>query len=179
MPDLVLRTLPAQLQAALEQAWPGCPEAQRRALLGPCVRQGWRAVWPDGLWAWRPASHWWRAGPARRERQRAAAFFTAQVADVLAAKGSRLFDPGQPFFETPWTQAAQLLRSPAPAVFSDADFWAITQQLFGGNVDAAGAETLAWARGMQRDNALHGARRGQWLVDAVYRLEMAASGTFL
>jgi hypothetical protein len=178
-PELDLRTLPTELRAALERVWPGCPEAQRRALLGPRSRHGWCAIWPDGLWSWQRASRWWRPGVARSDRQRATAFFSAQVSDVLGAKGPRLFDPDQPFFETRWTQSRVLLRSPAPAVFSDADFWALTQQLFGGDVDDASAEALAWAHGMQRDNAVHGARREQWLIDAIYRMEMAATGTFL
>jgi hypothetical protein len=41
MADLDLQALPAELQAALERVWPGCPEAQRRAVLGP---------WATGVW---------------------------------------------------------------------------------------------------------------------------------
>ena len=179
MPDLDLLALPPELQAALEKAWPGCPEAQRRALLGSRCWSGWRPTWPDRIWAWQPASRWWRPWRAREYREQAEGLFVDHVSDVLQSYPARLFDPEQPFFDTPWTQAKVLLRSPVPEVFSDADFWAMTQQLFGGHVESATASALAWARGMQTENALRGYRREQWLIDAVYRLEMSATGTYL
>jgi hypothetical protein len=177
MPDLDLQALPADLRAALERAWPGSPEAQRRALLGP--RWGWPAVWPELLWAWQPPRRWWRAGLARRCREQAEALFVAPVRDVRQDQAARLFDPAQPFFDTPWTHAATLLRSPVPAVFSDAEFWAMTQQVFGGDVVLATQQAQDWARGMQAEGALQGSRRRRWLQDALWRWEMSATGTFL
>jgi hypothetical protein len=71
-----------------------------------------------------------------------------------------------------------LLRSPVPDVFSDADFWFITQRLFGGDVYWAGGCATEWAKGMRADKAVHGARRWRWLADARWRLHMSATGTF-
>jgi hypothetical protein len=180
MPDaLALQDLPPELQAALNRAWPGNAEAQLRALLGPRCWLGWRSVWPGELWAWRPASRWLRPGQARANRQRAEAFFAAHVADVRQPLAARLFDPAQPFFETPWTHATVLLRSPVPEVFSDADYWAMTQQLFGGDAEAAAREAQAWARAMQADGAARpGPRRQQWLGEALWRLQQSATGTY-
>ena len=185
MPDLDLQALPPELQAALERAWPGCAEAQKRALLAPAFL-GARPIWPDEMWAWRPTSHWWRPGWARERRLQHEAFFRAHLGDArgepFGHEGpvypQKLFDPGQPFFATPWTHAEVLLRSPVPEVFSDADFWVVTQRLFGGDAEEASREMLHWARGMQADGALHGARRGRWLADAQWRLHMSATGTF-
>lgn len=179
MPELDLQALPPELQAALEQAWPGCPEAQRRALLAP-YQLGSTSIWPDNLWPWQPSRRWWRPERARKCRKADACFFTAQVSDVLGApREPRLFDPAQPFFETPWTRAQDLLRSPAPDAFSDADFWAITQLLFGGDVHWATRTTQDWVAGMRADGALQGARRRRWLTDALWRLEASAKGDFL
>lgn len=185
MPDLDLQALPPELQAALQRAWPGCPEAQRRALLAP-ARLDAAPIWPDQLWPWRPAARWWRPGWARERRQRDKAFFAAHLGDARGepqghdgpSYPQKLFDPERPFLATPWTQARVLLRSPAPEVFSDADFWIFTQQLFGGDADEARREMLSWARGMQADGALRGARRSNWLADAHWRLHMSATGMF-
>jgi hypothetical protein len=179
MPELDLHALPPELQAALEQAWPGCPEAQRRAVLAP-HRLGGTSIWPDNLWPWQSSRHWWRPGRARECRKSDGLFFAARVSDVLGAtREARLFDPEQPFFETPWTHAQVLLRSPAPDAFSDADFWAITQLLFGGDVYWATRTTQDWAASMRANAALQGARRSQWLTDALWRLEASAKGDFL
>ncbi|MCE4555466.1 hypothetical protein [Pelomonas cellulosilytica] len=184
MPDLDLLSLPAELQAALERAWPGCPEAQRRALLAP-AQLGWPPVWPHGLWAWRRTGHWWRPFAARAERERAEAFFGAHLGDARGERwdgvptyAERLFDPNQPFFDTPWTHADRLLRSPAPEAFSDADFWFITQLLHGGDLHWATVTAQDWARGLAADRALRGGRRGRWLHDAQWRLHMSATGAF-
>lgn len=178
-PALDLTTLPPGLQAALEQAWPGCPEAQRRAVLAPHGLRG-RSVWPDHLWPWQPARHWWRPGRARECREGEAEFFAAHVSDVRGAPyPPRLFDPAQPFFETPWTHAAVLLRSPAPDAFSDADFWVFVQLLFGGDLHWATVTANEWAAGMRADAALHGSRREAWLNDALWRLEASAKGDYL
>lgn len=174
-----LQTLPLELQAALAQAWPGCPEAQRRALLAPQALGG-APLWPGNLWPWQPARRWWRPGVARECRAGEALFFSAPVSDVRgAAYAPRLFDPAQPFFETPWTQAEVLLRSPAPDAFGDADFWVLTQRLCGGDVPAATRLAHEWAAGMRADAALQGARRQRWLGDALWRLEASAKGDFL
>lgn len=186
MPDLDLQALPPELQAALERAWPGCPEAQRRALLAPSGLDA-PPLWPDRMWAWQPAGRWWRPGWARAQRARDEGFFRAHLSDARGEPHGhdgpvykeRLFDPEQPFFATPWTQAARLLRSPAPEVFSDADFWVVTQRLFGGDAEWAAREMQAWARGMQADGALRGGRRSRWLADAKWRLQMSATGTYV
>lgn len=91
----------------------------------------------------------------------------------------RLFDPAQPFFETPWTHARVLLRSPAPDVFSDADFWFITQKLWGGDVSSATSTVESWARAMKAENALRGGRRDRWLANAQWLLHMEATGIYL
>ena len=186
MPGLALHALPAELQAALERVWPGCPEAQRRALLGP-HQLGWQPVWPARLWAWQPAGRWWRPWAARDERWRAECFFAAHLSDARGEPdvpagptyAQRLFDPDQPFFETPWTQSKVVLRSPVPEVFSDADFWVITQQLWGGHVESATFTAKSWAFGMKADGALRGGRRDRWLINAQWRLNMEATGTYL
>lgn len=186
MPDLDLQQLPPDLQAALERVWPGCPEAQRRALLGP-HQLGWPPLWPDGLWAWRPASRWWRLPWARREMEWRERFFGAHLTDargepcnaVEPSHKERLFDPAQPFFPTPWTHAEVLLRSPVPEVFSDVDFWVITQQLWGGLVEPATATAESWARGMKADGALRGGRREGWLIHAQGLLTMEVNGVYL
>lgn len=179
-PDPLLDPLPAELRAALELAWPGCAEAQRRAVLAP-DGVGAPPLWPDGpLWPWQPACHWWRPWRASECRRAAARFFSSHVRDIRGADYEpRLFDPEQPFFETPWTQAEVLLRSPVPEVFSDADFWALTQLLMGGDVQAATRIAQDWARGLQADGALRGLRRSRWLADAQWRLEMSATGTYI
>ncbi|MDR7333415.1 hypothetical protein [Roseateles asaccharophilus] len=179
MPDLDLRALPAELQAALHQAWPDCPEAQRRALLAPRCWSGWQPTWPGRVWAWEPRRRWLRPFRAREYREIAEALFVDHVGDVLRKHEPRLFDPAQPFFDTPWTQARVLLRSPEPAVFSDAEFWAIAQQLCGGDVAHATATAGDWAQGMRADGAVRGWRREGWLLNAVAVLESSAAGTFL
>ncbi len=186
MPDLDLQALPTELQAALERAWPGVPEAQKRALLAPTWLGG-PPIWPDEMWAWRPSSRWWRPGWAREQRARHEAFFRMHLGDARGEPQGhdgpvypqRLFDPEQPFFATPWTQAQLLLRSPAPEVFSDAEFWFVTQRLFGGDAEWATRELLSWARGMQADGAVRGGRRSRWLADAQWRLQMSATGTYV
>lgn len=175
----MLDPLPAELRAALELAWPGCPEAQRRAVLAP-HGMGRQPLWPDGeLWPWQPTRHWWRPGRASDRRQALAVFFTSHVGDIRGADdGPRLFDPGQPFFRTPWTHAKALLRSPVPDAFGDADFWALTQLLMGGDVDGATRTAHDWARGLRAEGALHGPRRDRWLANAQWRLQMSATGTY-
>ena len=179
MADLDLQTLPPELRTALERAWPGCPEAQRRALLAP-VRLGGAPLWPSQLWPWKPLARWWRLPSARESRAAALEYFVARVSDVRGApRVPQLFDPAQPFFATPWTQAEALLHSPTPDAFSDADYWLITQRLCGG--DAAQATQLAqdWAGQMRTDDALRGTRRATWLNQALRRLEASARGDFL
>lgn len=167
------------MQAALTQAWPGSPEAQRRAVLAP-HRLGGAPVWPRHLWPWQPSRRWWRPGTARECRAGEAQFFAAPVSDVRGASyAPRLFDPAQPFFDTPWTRAGLLLRSPAPDAFSDADFWVIVQLLFGGDLHWATRTAQDWAAGLRADGALQGARRDRWLTDALWRLEASAKGDFL
>jgi hypothetical protein len=183
MAGLDLLALPPELQAALERAWPDCPEAQKRAVLAP-ARVDAQPIWPRQLWPWRPGSRWWRPGWARERRRQDQAFFAAHWGDARGepqghegpSYPQKLFDPAQPFFPTPWTQARVLLVSPAPEVFSDADFWIFTQRLFGGDAVTAGREMLRWARGMQADDAVSGRRRGHWLADAHWRLHMSATG---
>jgi len=186
MPDLDLHALPPELQAALEREWPGCPEAQRRELLAP-PELGEQPVWPHRLWAWQPASRWWRPFWARDERRQAEGRFGAHLADargepwghVGPSYPQRLCDPDQPFFATPWTQAEVVLRSPAPEVFSDADFWFIVQRLCGGDVPSATSTAESWARAMKAAGALRGGRRDRWLANARWLLHMEATGTYL
>lgn len=176
---LDLHRLPAELQAALTLAWPGCPEAQRRALLAPC-RPGGRPLWPRQLWPWQPSARWWRPNAASESRAGALAFFVERVSLATGqCVGARLFDPAQPFFATPWTHAEQVLRSPVPDVFSDADFWAVAQCLCGGQLDGATHLVQGWAAGMRQDGAVQGARREVWMIDALSRLEASARGDFL
>lgn len=176
---LALDRLPPELQAALALAWPGCPQAQRRALLAP-VSLGGAALWPGQLWPWQPRARWWRRRSARECRAGTLAYFVARVSDALGApRGPRLFDPAQPFFATPWTEADVLLHSPVPDAFSDADYWFITQRLCGGQREHATRLAEDWAAGMRRDNALRGPRRQAWLNDALHRLEVSARGDFL
>lgn len=180
MPDLDLQALPPELQAALERVWPGSPEAQRRSVLGPWVEGGWQAVWPDQLWPWQPAGRWWRPGEARDRRESFELYFGSLRRNILEAKGPRLFDPAQPFFETPWTSAAVVLRSPVPEVFSDAEFWAIATQLFDGDVGVAARETRDWARQLIEERATErGPRRSRWWQDHLHRMEMSAKGDYL
>ena len=176
---LILGELPAELQAALERSWPGQPEAQRRALLAPSWLGG-RGLWPHGLWPWQPAWRWWRPQAARNARAGCETWFTSPVEDVRGApRDARLFDPDQPFFETPWTYTAAPLRSPTPHAFSDAEFWYLLQQLCGGDLPQATALAHDWTHGLERDDALRSrGRRSRWLVDAQYRLLMSACGNF-
>lgn len=177
--SLNLHDLPAELQAALELTWPGCPEAQRRAVLAP-LRLGGAPLWPGLMWPWQPAARWWRPTRAREVRAVMLDEFVARVGLAHGASvGPRLFDPAQPFFPTPWTQAEVLLRSPAPDAFSDADFWFATQRLCGGQLVHATQLIEDWAAGMRRDNALQGTRRQTWLNAALHRLEASARGDFL
>lgn len=179
MPDLDLQQLPPELQAALERVWPGCPEAQRRALLGPWAAGVWRTAWPGHLWPWQPSARWWRPGAAREWRAAFEGYFGSQRRNLLESSGPRLFDPDQPFFATPWTHAKVVLRSPAPAVFSDAEFWAITQQIFDGDVDQASREALGWARELTaRQATARGARRDNWWIDQLRTMRAVATGTF-
>ncbi|WP_140631607.1 hypothetical protein [Methylibium rhizosphaerae] len=173
------RDLPKDLQAALDRAWPGCVEAQRRCLLGPASRFGLQRVWPGWTWLWRPTCHWWRPG-AKAHREIFEAHFRAPCSDVLQSLPTLLFDPGQPFFETPWTRADVVLRSAAPEAFSDAEFWAITMQLFGGDVEAAAAQARQWASDLARRGiAGRGHRRDVWWSGQVGLLEASATGTYL
>ncbi|MGM9482047.1 hypothetical protein ACS5PN_12745 [Roseateles sp. NT4] len=186
MPDLDLQALPPELQTALERAWPGCPEAQRRALLAP-PGLGWEPLWPNRLWAWQPARRWWRPFWARQHRALDEGAFSRHLSDargepwdaVEPSYKERMFDPEQPFFETPWTHAKVLLRSPAPDVFSDGEFWFITQTLWGGHVQSAASMTESWARAMKAEGALRGGRRSRWLSNALWLLNMEATGTYL
>lgn len=180
MPELDLQALPPELQAALERVWPGAPEAQRRALLGPWIEGGWEAVWPDNLWPWQPARRWWRPGAARELREAYEHYFGSRCRDILEAKGPRLFDPSRPFFATPRTQARDVLHSPVPTVFTDAEFWAITTQLFNGDVGVAEREVQRWARELIEQGATErGARRSDWWADKLRRMEMSAKGDYL
>lgn len=177
-PESLLQELPPELQAALEKAWPGCPEAQRRAVLGPQCAMAWLSAWPDHLWPWQPARRWWRPGSARQWRENFQAHFGAQCRNVLEPEGPRLFDPDQPFFPTPWTEARVLLRSPAPEAFTDAEFWAITTQLFGGNAEQAAWKVSSWARDLvARGITGHGFRRGSWWQEKRTVLEAEATGS--
>lgn len=180
MSDLKLHDLPAELQATLERVWPGCPEAQRRAVLGPWAEGVWRTVWPDFLWPWQPALRWWRPGEARKWRGAFERYFASKRRNLLLAQGPGLFDPAQPFFDTPWTQAEVVLRSPVPEVFTDAEFWAITQQIFDGDVPCATSQARNWANELGARNARsRGSRRERWWIDELGRLHAAATGTFL
>lgn len=180
MPDahLDLQALPPELQSALERAWPHNPEAQRRALLGPVREAGWRSVWPDLVWPWMPARRWWRPGEARRWRGLFERHFGAARRDILEQeRGPRLFDPAQPFFDTPWTRPALALRSPAPEAFSDAEYWAIAMQLFGGDLALAESNVRAWARDLAEHGALQrGRRRDSWWTERLTIERAAATG---
>lgn len=117
---------------------------------------------------------------AKAHREIFEAHFRAPCSDVLQSLPTLLFDPGQPFFETPWTRAGALLRSPAPEAFSDAEFWAITMQLFGGDVEAAAAQARQWASDLARRGiAGRGHRRDVWWSRQVGLLEASATGTYL
>jgi hypothetical protein len=177
MADLDLQALPPELQTALERAWPGCPEAQRRAVLGP-MREGlWQTVWPDNLWPWQPAKRWWRPGQAQRLRDLFEWHFKSQRRNILQAAGPRLFDPAQPFFDTPWTQADVQLRSPVPQAFSDAEFWGITQQMFDGDVSLATSEVTGWARDfIARGATASAARRSSWWIELLAVERASATG---
>jgi hypothetical protein len=180
MRDLDLQTLPPELLAALERAWPSHPEAQRRAVLGPWAQAGWRTVWPDFLWPWQPARRWWRPGTARQWRGSFERYFASQRCNLLQAEGPRLFDPAQPFFDTPWTHAGVLLRSPVPDVFTDAEFWAVTQQIFDGDVHLATSETRAWAGELiARQATARGPRRERWWAEQLHRMHAAATSTYV
>ena len=177
MADLDLQALPPELQATLERVWPGCSEAQRRAVLGPWCDMGWMTVWPDNTWPWQPAKRWWRPGSARRSRELFEGFFRTQGSNVLEPEGQRLFDPDQPFFETPWTSARVVLRSPAPEAFTDAEFWALTTQLFGGDADRAASQVRGWARELvARGITGRGYRRDSWWQEMRTVLEAEATG---
>lgn len=180
MPDdhLDLQALPPELQAALERAWPGNPEAQRRALLGPVREGGWRSVWPDLVWPWVPARRWWRPGEARRWRALFEWHFSASRRDILEQEqGPRLFDPAQPFFDTPLTRPQVALRSPAPEVFSDAEYWGIAMQLFNGDLPRAEWTVRAWARDLvARKATQRGWRRDNWWTETLAVERAAATG---
>ncbi|MDT9000928.1 hypothetical protein RQP53_16750 [Paucibacter sp. APW11] len=177
MLELELLTLPVELRQALERAWPDCPEAQRRALLGPWAAQGWRSVWPGQLWPWQGSQRWWRAGQARTWRASFEHFFSAQRSNLLQTSGPRLFDPDQPFFATPWTLARVLLCSPVPEVFSDAEYWAATMQLFGGDADLAASEMRGWAATLQQHGATaRGMKRDRWWQETLAVMRASASG---
>ena len=90
--------------------------------------------------------------------------------------GPRLFDPAQPFFPTPWTQADVLLRSPAPDVFSDGEFWALTMQLFDGDAHAAVDYAQRCAHHLRLMQATHRARRDRWWVQELIVLHASATG---
>jgi len=178
MADLDLQALPTDLQAALERVWPGCPEAQRRAVLGPWCNKAWVTVWPDTTWPWQPARHWWRPGSARQWRDGFEAYFGAQCRNELEPEGPRLFDPDQPFFDTPWTHARVVLRSPAPEAFTDAEFWAVTTQLFGGDAEHAASQVSGWARSLvARGITGRGYRRDSWWQEMRTVLEAEATGS--
>jgi hypothetical protein len=176
MAPLDLRALPAELQAALEHAWPGSAEAQRRALLGPWCHKLWRTAWPDMQWLWQPSRRWWRTGDAAAWRQAFEGYFGAAQGNILESRVPRLFDPDQPFFPTPWTQARVLLRSPAPEAFSDGEFWALTTQLFDGDPDAASRYALACARHLKAIKATSRARRDRWWNQELILLHASATG---
>jgi hypothetical protein len=177
MPDLDLQALPPELQAALERVWPGCPEAQRRALLGPWAESVWRTVWPDYLWPWQPAMRWWRPGEARQWRESFERYFASTRRNILQASGPRLFDPAEPFFDTPWTRPLVALRSPVPGVFSNAEFWAMTMQLFDGDADAAASYAQESARQLQALKVTSRAKRDAWWVQELIVLQAAATGS--
>lgn len=177
MPELDLHSLPPELQAALERVWPGCPEAQRRAVLGPWCNRAWATVWPDNTWPWQAGRRWWRPGSARQWREGFEAFFGAPCHNELEPVATRLFDPDQPFFETPWTQARVILRSPAPEAFTDAEFWAVTTQLFGGNAERASSQVQGWARSLaERGIQGRGYRRDGWWHEMRTVLRAEATG---
>lgn len=177
MADLDLATLPPELRDALERAWPGCAEAQRRAVLAPWCQEVWRSVWPDLLWPWQPARRWWRPGAAQAWRETFEDLFLARRGNVLTAEGPRLFDPDEPFFPTPWTQARVLLKSPVPQVFSDGEFWALTMQLHDGDTAAATRYAQACARHLQASNATSRSQRDRWWVQELIVLQASATGS--
>lgn len=177
MADLDLQSLPPELRAALERAWPGCAEAQRRAVLAPWCQLVWRRAWPDLLWAWQPARRWWRAGAATDWRAQLEAGFSARQGHVLEARGPLLFDPAQPYFPTPWTHARVLLRSPVPAVFTDGEYWAMTMQLFDGDTAAATDYAQGCARELQARNATSRGKRDTWWVQQLIVLRASATGS--
>ncbi|HEY8881034.1 MAG TPA: hypothetical protein VIN03_25910 [Roseateles sp.] len=178
MPDLDLRALPPELQATLERVWPGNPEAQRRALLGPVREGGWQSAWPDLIWPWVPARRWWRPGEARQWRALFEWHFGSSRRDILdEEKGPRLFDPAQPFFDTAWTRPQVVVRSPAPEAFSDAEYWAIAMQLFGGNLSVAESTVSSWARDLAAKKITkRGWRRDSWWIETLTIERASATG---
>jgi hypothetical protein len=178
MAYLDLQSLPLELQAVLERVWPGCAEAQRRAVLGPWCNMGWVTVWPGGIWPWQPAKRWWRPGSASQWRERFEAYFSAQCHNELVPEGPRLFDPDQPFFPSPWTQTRVLLRSPAPEAFTDAEFWSVTTQLFGGDAERAASQVQGWARSLEaRGITGRGHQRDSWWQEMRTVLHAEATGS--
>ncbi len=134
---LDLGSLPAALQTPLVRLLP-CDESRRRAVLAP-----WLAVFGEPVidhpWPWEPLKRFWREADAAQVRAR----FEAYLCRTLhpgAARSLSIFDPGLPFFPCALTQATHTWRSPWPGVFTNAEYWAITMQLFNG--DPAHADEL-------------------------------------
>lgn len=176
-PALDLCALPAELQDALARAWPGCPEAQRRAVLAPWCYSHWYRVWPDMLWPWQPGRRCWRPAQARYWRADLEACFASRRRNILEAKGPRLFEPDQPFFDTPWTHAEVLVRSPVPEVFSDGEVWAMAMQLFDGEIDTAADYAQTCARHLIANKLTRRARRSAWWQEELTLMRASATGS--
>lgn len=173
---LDLQALPPELRAALERVWPGCPEAQRRALLGPNCHDHFDSTWPDMLWPWKPTRRWLMPGQARMWRGIHEAHFGSRCGDILEATGPRVFEPGQPFFATPWTNAAVLVRSPVPEFFSDGEVWAMAMQLFNGEIDSGMDFARACARDMVAKKITRRSQRADWWRTRLVIMRASATG---
>ncbi len=159
---LDLTSLPSALQASLQRHLP-CEASRRRATLAP-----WLAMHGDVVlqhtWPWEPLKRFWREAEAAHVRTQFDVFLRSKV-NPLEQQARSIFDPSLPFYPCACVSAEQTLHSPWPEVFSDAEFWALTMQLYGGDPSHAQEVLQGW---VLRESA-HGRLVGKSLSTAERR----------
>jgi hypothetical protein len=177
MPYLDLQQLPRELQAALQRTLPD-DESRRRAVLAPWVAGQCTRIL-DQTWPWEPTRRFWRTRRAAWVCHAAEQFMRCTL-DPSDERSPSIFSASQPYFRTDQTAAGQTLVSPWSDVFSDAEFWALTMQMYAGDATAAqnGLDHCAKALRAARNGRLGALKFNSHKVDAIKGLWLRNKANF-
>ncbi len=176
-----LTSLPLELQATLQRLLPD-EESRRRAVLAPWVAAQGQTI-ATHTWPWVPWQRFWRAHAAANTRALCEQWLASRLNPHDPASPS-VFDPALPYFPCPQTRVTRVLNSPWPSIFTDAEFWALTMQLFDGEPDTAQRVLTGWVHQCQAQKHLAAgqslsASERRALLREIWQLETARqSGNF-